>query len=335
VGPGVKTRPLVKYVPTIFKLAVAVIAGIVIFGVYRTVASASFFQLRTVEVQGASRASKEDVQAAVRHGVGKAGVWAADLKELSASLERLPWVRRALVSRVLPDSIRVRIQERVPRVVARISSGRLRWVDEDAILLGEMLPADQMPAFFLRGLSEETSEAARQENVQRIGKFLELEREWSAAGLAERVSEVNLFDLRDVRAQLAGDDSQIEVRLGAQDPTKRLKQALTVLDEQRQTPRGQFISYVDLSLGRRAIIGFVSGAHAVSDTVGVKTTGASDKINTDGVSRTNERSPRDTPKRQEEKGRKDRKEKVRRAEYRMKTPPIVALNEMVPIKEQS
>jgi len=41
-------------------------------------------------------------------------------------------------------------------------------------------------------------------------KYLELAREWQTAGLADRVSESNLIDIRDVRVQLAGDDSQIE-----------------------------------------------------------------------------------------------------------------------------
>ena len=78
------------------------------------------------------------------------------------------------------------------------------------------------------------------------------------------MSEVNLVDIRDVRAQLAGDDSQIEVRLGSQDLGKRLKKALDVLDEQRQTRRGPFVSYIDLSQGKRAIVGFVSGTRAIS-----------------------------------------------------------------------
>jgi hypothetical protein len=147
----------------------------------------------------------------------------------------------------------------------RTSSGRFRWVDDDAVLLGEMLPTDQLPTFFLRGWNEEESEAARMENSERVQKFLELQRDWDAAGLSERVSEVNLIDIRDVRAQLAGDDSQIEVRLGSQDLGKRLKQALEVLDEQRQSPRGPLVSYIDLSQGKRAIVGLVSGAHATSD----------------------------------------------------------------------
>jgi hypothetical protein len=133
------------------------------------------------------------------------------------------------------------------------------------VLLGEMLPSDQIPAFFLRGLNEENSHAAHEENRERVQKFMELQQAWDAAGLSERVSEVNLIDVRDVRAQLAGDNSQIEVRLGAEDHGERLKKALGVLDTQRQTPRGHLISYIDMSQGRRAIVGLVSGVHTTAD----------------------------------------------------------------------
>ena len=41
---------------------------------------------------------------------------------------------------------------------------------------------------------------------------------------------MTLIDVRDVRVQLAGKDSQIEVRLGSQEPGPRLKVALDALD---------------------------------------------------------------------------------------------------------
>jgi hypothetical protein len=68
-----------------------------------------------------------------------------------------------------------------------------------------------------------------------------------------------------VRVQLANDDSQIEIRLGAQEQGARLKKALTVLDAQRQTARGPLISYIDLSQGKRAIVGLTTGTHTVAD----------------------------------------------------------------------
>ena len=73
------------------------------------------------------------------------------------------------------------------------------------------------------------------------------------------------MDIRDVRAQLAGDYSRIEVRLGSQDHEKRLQDALRVLDAQAQTPHGALISYIDLSQGKRAIVGLISGARATTE----------------------------------------------------------------------
>ena len=260
-----RLRSLLTYVPLALRIGVAAIIALIAFVGYRAAASASFFQVRTVETRGASRASVEDIKNAVRHDVSETGVWRADLQQLSTHLERLPWVRTAVVTRVLPDGIRVRITEREPKAVVRTAAGRFVWVDDDAVYLGEMSPTDQMPAFFLRGWNEDNSNTASSENRDRIRKFLELQRDWSGQGISERVSEVNLLDLRDVRVQLAGDDSQIEVRLGSQDQSARLGTALNVLDAQRQTARGPLISYIDLTQGKRAIVGLVTGNHTVAE----------------------------------------------------------------------
>src|SRR5678815_1446830 len=261
-----KLRSLLTYVPLALRIGVIAIIVLIAFVGYRAAASASFFQVRTVETRGASRASIEDIKGVVRRDVSESGVWRADLQELSTHLERLPWVRTAVVTRVLPDGIRIRITEREPKAVVRTTAGRFIWVDDDAVYLGEMSPTDQMPAFFLRGWNEEDSSTARVENRDRVRKFLELQRDWSGQGIAERVSEVNLLDLRDVRVQLGGDDSQIEVRLGSQDQSARLSKALSVLDAQRQTARGPLISYIDLTQGKRAIVGLVTGNHTVAES---------------------------------------------------------------------
>src|SRR3569832_1534114 len=260
-----RLRSLLTYVPLALRIGVAAIIALIAFVGYRAAASASFFQVRTVETRGASRASVEDIRNAVRHDVSETGVRRAELQQLSSHLEHLPWVRTAVVTRVLPDGIRVRITEREPKAVVRTAAGRFMWVDEDAVFLGEMSPTDQMPSFFLRGWNEDNSNTAQAENRERVRKFLELQRDWSAQGISERVSEVNLLDLRDVRVQLAGDDSQIEVRLGSQDQSARLGKALSVLDAQRLTARGPLISYIDLSQGKRAVVGLTTGSQTVAD----------------------------------------------------------------------
>jgi cell division septal protein FtsQ len=219
-------------------------------------------------VTGTSRTSAEEISGLTRRAVAKTGVWRADLSAISTELERLPGVRRAVVSRVLPDGLRVRVTERMPVAVVHATSGNFFWVDDEGVALGEMKLTENAQSFFIRGWSEDGTEEARRDNAERVQKYLEVSREWTAMGLSDRVSEVNLIDLHDVRTQLAGNDSQIEVRLGGQELGKRLKQALDALDEYRASPRGSGITYVDLQTGR-VVIGFSSGSKVA--TVGEAT----------------------------------------------------------------
>ena len=261
-------KSVLPYVPAALKVMLAVALGLLAYLGYRTAVSASFFKVRSVDVAGATRASREDIQAAVRR-LSNAGVWQADLEVISNELKTLPWVRDAVVTRVLPGGLRVRVTEREPRVIARTPAGKLVWVDDDGVSLGAASPGDG--DFFVRGIEESRADDAVKRNRERVQAALELSRDWTAAGLSRRVSEVNLDDLRDVRVQLSGNDADVEVRLGREEFAKRFRQALEVLDAQRSTPRGPYVTYVDVSQGKRAVVGtgstarFRPGDSAASD----------------------------------------------------------------------
>ena len=181
---GLARSVALGYVPLAAKILLAIGVGLAMFTCYRAVVSASFFQAQLIDVGGASRASEDEIRALVRRAVVPTGVWGRIIR-ISAELERQPWVRTAIVSRVLPSGIRVRLTERTPRAVARTSAGRFVWVDEDAVVLNTVSPADQMPAFFIRGLDESNTNAARAENRQRIEKYLEMAREWGKMDRAD------------------------------------------------------------------------------------------------------------------------------------------------------
>src|SRR5438552_3989940 len=256
---------LFGYVPSALKVVLAILALMAAFIGYRVAASAAMFQVTRIDVTGTSRTSAEEIEGLTRRAVARTGVWRADLSAISAELGRLPGVRRTIVSRDLPDRLRVRVTERVPVAVVHASNGHFVWVDDEGVALGEMKPADRGPSFFIRGWNEEGTDDARKENAELDQKYLEATREWETAGLSERVSEINLIDVRDVRAQLAGSDSQIEVRLGGKDLGRRLKVELEALDEYKQTPRGSSITFVDLQ-GDRVIVGFSSGGKVSTGT---------------------------------------------------------------------
>jgi cell division protein FtsQ len=237
---------LLAYLPLAGKIAAAVVVGILLFAGYRAAASASFFQARSVDVSGTTRASADEIKAVVRRHVAQTGVWRADLDAISRELKTVAWVRDAVVSRVLPDGLRVRVTEREPRAVVRTAAGKFIWVDDEAVSLGEAAPSDRI---FMRGWDDDKTEAARAENRERVQKFLEMTRDWEARGLTGRVSEANLNDMRDVRVQLTGADSQIEIQLGHEDFGNRLKFALDELDRQRNTPIGPFILHINVAQG--------------------------------------------------------------------------------------
>jgi cell division septal protein FtsQ len=181
-------------------------------------------------------------------------VWQADLEVIARELKELPWVRHAVVTRVLPSGLRVRVTEREPRIISLNGDGRLVWIDDDAVQLGSATPGDE--DFFVRGLEEGGGEQARRDNRARVEAALALKADWDKAGLSKRVSEIELGNLEDVRVHLAGDDAGVQVVLGGQDYVKRFRNAVATLDEKGRVQNGRCVSYINMTTGRSAIFGF-------------------------------------------------------------------------------
>lgn len=251
---GFEWKAALPYVPTVLKAVLAVALGLLAYLGYRTAVSASFFKVQKekVDVAGASKASREEIRAAVLR-LSNAGAWQADLEVIAKELEELPWVRNAVVTRVLPDGLRVRINEREPRIISLNGEGRLVWVDDDAVQLGSATPGDE--DFFVRGL-EEGGEQARRNNRARVEAALALKADWDKSGLSKRVSEIELGNLEDLRVHLAGDDAGVQVVLGGHDYVKRFRNAVATLDEKGRVQNGRCVSYINMTTGRSAIFGF-------------------------------------------------------------------------------
>lgn len=69
-------------------------------------------------------------------------MWSLELSELEARLESSPWIADAKVVRMLPDTLKVQVQEHIP--VARTSEQGQSWLVDSAGRLFQ-IPADQAP----------------------------------------------------------------------------------------------------------------------------------------------------------------------------------------------
>lgn len=189
---------------------------------YRTVTASAFFDVKTIEIEGTTRLAKSDIEKIVGRHSEKAGVWNADLKQIREDVEKLPLVKSAVVSRRLPDSLRVIVTERAPRAVVRVNSGDY-WADDDGVLLGAVQKTDERPPFNLTGWDESKTDKAMRDNRERVKIYLKMLDEWQSFELAKRVSTVDLTDLQEPRAFVQDAGEQKKIVLPKDNFGKKLK----------------------------------------------------------------------------------------------------------------
>ena len=216
------------FVPLFFIVGILFCLGFLSLMGYRTATASSFFDVKTIEVRGIARASKDDIERIVRLQTQKSGAWNADLAGIKTDVEKLMFVKSAVVSRVLPDGLRVSVNERVPRVVVRLKSGDV-WTDEDSVMLDSAEENEPRPPFVLRGWDESRSEKSAKENQERVKIYLKMLNEWQDFNLSNRVSSVNLTDLQDPQAIVQDSGEFVTISLGKENFGKRLQKALEVV----------------------------------------------------------------------------------------------------------
>jgi cell division septal protein FtsQ len=221
-------------VPLVFIIGILFALGFLLFKGYQTVTASSFFDMKKVEIRGISRVTKEDIERIVRLQTEQNGVWNVELEQIKADVEKLNFVKTAVVSRILPDGILVKVDERVPRAIVRLTSGDF-WVDDDAILIGGIGKNENRPPFVLRGWDEAKTEKAQKDNQERVKVFTKTLDEWKTLGLEKNVTALNLSDLQDATAIIEDSGNLVLISLGKEDYGKRMQRALSVVQGKGQT----------------------------------------------------------------------------------------------------
>jgi cell division protein FtsQ len=211
--------------------------------VYQITIASPVFQLRTIEVSGNNRISSHEIEQMVRQNL-TGSLMAMDLGKLHSELAGLTWVRKAQITRVMPDTLRLDVEERRPLMLARFDGEQPLWMDEDLVVLGEYngeLDSDLPP--LVTGLSKEADEASQATNRERMETYKRLM--WTldngAVKYSSRVEEIDLKNLQDVRLQLS--PGQVTIDLGDRDFRARLARAVDILDALRRRDSAVLRSY--------------------------------------------------------------------------------------------
>jgi cell division protein FtsQ len=163
---------------------------------YAKVMASERLKVGRVEVRGSHFLSEGEVRELLGPAVGE-NILGLDIEALKARLRSSPWVAEAVVSRTLPDTLKVEIHERVPLAIAEME--RLYLMDGDGGLIdlyGPRTAAFDLP--IVRGLQGVQGEA-RRDRAQRAGALMR-----DLGELAAEVSEVYVEPSGDLRVVLRG-----------------------------------------------------------------------------------------------------------------------------------
>ncbi|RRA48878.1 cell division protein FtsQ/DivIB [Acidipila sp. EB88] len=213
-----------------------------------------------IEATGNTELSRTELVNAFGSDIGR-NIFFVPLAKREAALEAEPWVRHATVMRLLPHTLRVEIQERVPVAFVRVGR-QIGLVDAEGVLLS-MAPATLAARHYsfpvVTGLDANGPLAARAERMQLFARF-SAALDAGPTKVTPLLSEVDLSDLDDVRAVVPAQGTDILLHFGNGDFLERYHSYQQHLAEWRQQYPN--LSAVDLRYDKQVVLKMADAAQA-------------------------------------------------------------------------
>ena len=178
----------------------------------------------SIRISGVRHASRAQVLRVFSPDFGRS-LYQVPMKERRARLLQLDWVKDANVSRIWPNRLLVRIQEREPvafiQVPAPGGASRFALIDADGIILQ---PPKQAGFKLPLALGVKTGDPVQQrrEGVHRMSRLIE-----DLGPMAGKVSEVDVSDADNLKVSTRVDDRAITLFLGDHNFAQRMQNFVT------------------------------------------------------------------------------------------------------------
>ncbi len=199
-------------------------------------------------VYGLNHAQEEKVIDVFARDFGRS-LYLCPIADRRLKLLAIDWVKEASVSRVWPNSLVIRIEERTPVAFAHIGGNapRIALIDADGVLMTPHRNISDFNVPVLTGVDSRDSLAERRERVLR---YLKLKADLGEA--MEQVSEVDVGDTENLKVTEQFGDHAYSLMLGNKDFLKRLTNFTSNYQEIRKR-MPQDSSLLDLRMPDRVI----------------------------------------------------------------------------------
>jgi len=206
-----------------------------------------------IELLGNHIVSREAVLQPFAHDHNRS-VLRISLDDRRTELEQMPWVESASVMRILPNRIRVELTERTP--IAFLRNGTdLALIDAHGVIL-DRPDGEDLHFPIVTGLPEGMPREEREKRMETYQEFLR-DAGLVRSGSADRVSEVDLSNAKDLRVVMTGlangNDSQaVTIHFGSGDFSGKYRMLVENF-AQWQANAGH-VQSIDLQYSRQVVV---------------------------------------------------------------------------------
>ena len=235
---------LVKFIPYLLIATAAASLPLAGYKLYVYFLSSPYFALRQIEVQGVERLSSDLIVRATGLSAG-ANVLAIDEDGAREKLEALAWIRRADVSRELPDRVVITVVERHPAAILVEENSWL--VDTEGNPFKELAQSDYDPSLLvLAGVEvSRLHRAGRGERAREmLGEALAIAKDYRAMGLDRRCSIAGV-DYDDIVGYTLVSSEQQRFVLGFGNFPEKLHRLSVVLEDLSRRDSGVEVVRLD------------------------------------------------------------------------------------------
>jgi cell division protein FtsQ len=206
----------------------------------------------SIQTLGNSQLSRADLLSVFGSDIGR-NLFFVPLSQRRTALEQIPWVRHAIVMRLLPNQLRVAIAERTPIAFVQVR-GRIELADADGVIL-TMTPRQMAARHYsfpvVSGIALADPLSVRSARMHLYQRFI-ADLDSTGEHISAQISEVDLSDPDDVRATVPANGSDLLLHFGQEDFLARWRNYQShVAQWQQQYPK---LASIDLRYDREVVL---------------------------------------------------------------------------------
>ncbi|MEW5723757.1 MAG: FtsQ-type POTRA domain-containing protein [Thermodesulfobacteriota bacterium] len=220
---------------------------------YQYLMNSKYFMVKKVVLTGLERTSRADVLAAT--GLDRStNILAVRLDQLGTNLRTLPWVREVTLTRRLPDTLLIQVEERRPRALVLLDS--LYYLDEKGLPFKKVDSGEQpelpIVSGFTRADFTEERRGFSRRDLGEVFALLDVLAERNDRFRLANVSEVNFDKVRGLT--LFTREDNVQVRIGLGEYRAKLRRLGRVLAHLKIKGEAEGLTYFNLESSPRVVV---------------------------------------------------------------------------------